>query len=354
MKAGQKRGGQRNSGLLFGGERLRGEAPVPTVCFDLSESQERELPGTSVTTTSCPSDAHQSQRHNGLTPPTLAEHYGALLQREEEARIRVEEKLRLADERLRCCRDEMRKREQQFDEEKQKLLDLLEEKDHILAYEQSQLDARVLEEHERARTENHRLRERVKQLNMIQKNLLKQVSVLLTEREELKRLVEKRPSSRRGRAVSSTSSCVSLHVGDLASAIRNGTKSAELSLSDSHLAQESGDDGLQEVPETARSRPHEESPERSVSRDSGLRWQCSSQELLRQIRLAGYPAARAAIASQKVNGSRGRRTSQGNGRSNPASPLRAKAEEEDFMTSYARHIKAYNLRQNDSDCLGSV
>ncbi|OLP84192.1 hypothetical protein AK812_SmicGene34962 [Symbiodinium microadriaticum] len=43
------------------------------------------------------------------------------------------------------CRDEMRKREQQFDEEKQKLLDLLEEKDHILAYEQSQLDARVLE-----------------------------------------------------------------------------------------------------------------------------------------------------------------------------------------------------------------
>ncbi|OLP84194.1 hypothetical protein AK812_SmicGene34960 [Symbiodinium microadriaticum] len=203
-----------------------------------------------------------------------------------------------------------------------------------------------LREHERARTENHRLRERVKQLNMIQKNLLKQVSVLLTEREELKRLVEKRPSSRRGRAVSSTSSCVSLHVGDLASAIRNGTKSAELSLSDSHLAQESGDDGLQEVPETARSRPHEESPERSVSRDSGLRWQCSSQELLRQIRLAGYPAARAAIASQKVNGSRGRRTSQGNGRSNPASPLRAKAEEEDFMTSYARHIKAYNLRQN--------
>jgi len=249
----------------------------------------------------------------------------------------------------------MRKREQHFDEEKQKLLDLLEEKDHILAYEQSQLDARVLEEHERARTENHRLRERVKQLNMIQKNLLKQVSVLLTEREELKRLVEKRPlSSRRGRAVSSTSSCVSLHAADLASVIRNGTKSTELSLSDSHLAQESGDDGLQEVPETARSRPHEESPERSVSRDSGLRWQCSSQELLRQIRIAGYPAARAAIASQKVNGSRPHRTSQGNGRSNPASPLRAKVEEEDFMTSYARHIKAYNLRQADSDCLGSV
>eukprot|EP00439_Symbiodinium_sp_Y106_P042206 s3355_g5.t1 len=210
------------------------------------------------------------------------------------------------------------------------------------------------EEHERARTENHRLRERVKQLNMIQKNLLKQVSVLLTEREELKRLVEKRPpSSRRGRAVSSTSSCVSLHAADLASVIRNGTKSTELSLSDSHLAQESGDDGLQEVPETARSRPHEESPERSVSRDSGLRWQCSSQELLRQIRIAGYPAARAAIASQKVNGSRPHRTSQGNGRS-PASPLRAKVEEEDFMTSYARHIKAYNLRQADSDCLGSV
>eukprot|EP00913_Durusdinium_trenchii_P034479 g32258.t1 len=212
----QKRGGRT---AIFAGTCA--DEPVPTVCFDLSDSVRpsqsqfagRELPATSQST----------PMSFSLSAPSLEEHYGALLQREEQAHQRTEEKLRMAQEQMRRMQDDLQKRELEFEEdcalplhrvhsvclkeslsssrmllhpeiapvfrvkvvgsaitlqEKKELMDMIDEKEEILAWEQSQLEQRVQQERELAKAENVRLRERVKKLNMIQNNLLKQAANL--------------------------------------------------------------------------------------------------------------------------------------------------------------------------------
>eukprot|EP00913_Durusdinium_trenchii_P034481 g32258.t3 len=98
----QKRGGRT---AIFAGTCA--DEPVPTVCFDLSDSAGRELPATSQST----------PMSFSLSAPSLEEHYGALLQREEQAHQRTEEKLRMAQEQMRRMQDDLQKRELEFEED---------------------------------------------------------------------------------------------------------------------------------------------------------------------------------------------------------------------------------------------
>ncbi|CAJ1348500.1 unnamed protein product, partial [Effrenium voratum] len=132
-------------------------------------------------------------------------------------------------------------------------------------------------ERDLARNENLRLRERVKQLNMVHKRLEREVCELLDEREALKRFIAKgqRVSSPRGRPVSSTSSSrasLGVNVDRLLEAKNGAHKNGD-------TPQEDCEGMLQE-----------DSPE------SGARARCSSQELLRQLKRQGYAATRAAMA----------------------------------------------------------
>ncbi|CAK9054527.1 unnamed protein product [Durusdinium trenchii] len=329
----QKRGGRT---AIFAGTCA--DEPVPTVCFDLSDSAGRELPPTSQST----------PMSFSLSAPSLEEHYGALLQREEQAHQRTEEKLRMAQEQMRRMQDDLQKRELEFEEEKKELMDMIDEKEEILAWEQSQLEQRVQQERELAKAENVRLRERVKKLNMIQNNLLKQVSMLMTEREELKRL--ERRKSPRGKTSSLTSSCTSLgapgmsfdRMAELNAFVKNGAhKNGDAKV------QEPFEEMLREVEAGAQ-----DSPERSVSESVRSR---NSQELLRQIRqqTCCYAATRAAVSPRPVSpGLRRRDPGIPSYADVMALPLKESGcgspeKQDDLMQSFVQHFAAYT-RQNDA------
>eukprot|EP00438_Fugacium_kawagutii_P017583 Skav222246 [mRNA] locus=scaffold3059:209979:214785:- [translate_table: standard] len=129
MKYSQQKKGGRTSAILAG--TYAAEEAVPTVFFDLSDyAAGAELP--------LPS---QSTSIGRISAPSVEEHYGALLQREEQAHQRTEEKLRLVQEQMRRMQDEIRQRELEFEEvpkqddascgqEKRELMDMIDEKDY--------------------------------------------------------------------------------------------------------------------------------------------------------------------------------------------------------------------------------
>ncbi|CAK9006890.1 Uncharacterized protein SCF082_LOCUS9217 [Durusdinium trenchii] len=203
-------------------------------------------------------------------------------------------------------------------------------------------------ERELAKAENVRLRERVKKLNMIQNNLLKQVSMLMTEREELKRL--ERRKSPRGKTSSLTSSCTSLgapgmsfdRMAELNAFVKNGAhKNGDAKV------QEPFEEMLREVEAGAQ-----DSPERSVSESVRSR---NSQELLRQIRqqTCCYAATRAAVSPRPVSpGLRRRDPGIPSYADVMALPLKESGcgspeKQDDLMQSFVQHFAAYT-RQNDA------
>lgn len=344
----QKKGGR--TAILTGGHKA--EEPIPTVFFDLSDYAGGELPGTSQSTSM------------GLSAPSVEEHYGALLQREEQARQRTEEKLRMAQEQMRRMQDEIRQRELEFEEEKRELMDMIDEKEEVLAWEQSQLEIRIQQERDVTKAENVRLKERVKKLNLIQNHLLKQVSNLMSEREEWKRL-ERRKSPRGKTSASSTSSCTSLgaqgmsleRMAELNAFVKNGVPK---NLNGDAKVQEP----LEEVllrEEAQEALGRQESPEHSVS--ESLRGRPSSQELLRQIRhhTTSYAATRAAVSPRPVSSPGLRRREMDSGRRDVPSyadvmalPLKERkrpsspGKQDDLMASFAQHFAAYTQRQSDA------
>lgn len=323
--------------ILTGGHRT--EETIPTVFFDLSDYAGGELPGTSQSTSM------------GLSAPSVEEHYGALLQREEQAHQRTEEKLRMAQEQMRRMQDEIRQRELEFEEEKRELMDMIDEKEEVLAWEQSQLEIRIQQERDMTKAENARLKERVKKLNMIQNNLLKQVSMLMSEREELKRL-ERRKSPRGKTSASSTSSCTSLgaqgmsleRMAELNAFVKNGVPK---NLNGDAKVQEPLEEVL--LREEAEALGRQDSPEHSVS--ESLRGRPSSQELLRQIchHTTSYAATRAAVSPRPVS-SRGRDVpSYADVMAFPLKERRPSSpgKQDDLMASFAQHFAAYT-RQSDA------
>mmetsp|Transcript_97151 Transcript_97151/g.173039 ORF Transcript_97151/g.173039 Transcript_97151/m.173039 type:complete len:449 (+) Transcript_97151:92-1438(+) len=171
---------------------VKTEESVPTVYFDLSEGAVEEK-----------EDGFQNQElPSTIAAPTVAEHYGALLRREEQAREKAEAQLRSALEELRCARKQLGEMELEFQQEREQLQEIIREKDEAVAIEEEKADDRVQQERELMKAETARLRERLKQLNLCQKNLLKQVSQLVDEREELKRLLESRGRGRRSEGAS--------------------------------------------------------------------------------------------------------------------------------------------------------
>jgi len=161
------------------GNGIKTEECIPTVYFDLSEGVADEKESN-----------HNQELPSAIAAPTVAEHYGALLRREEQAREQAEEKLRSALEELRCAGEQRSKAEFEFQQEREHLHEVIRMKDEAIAFEEEKADDRVQQEREVMKGETMRLRERLKQLNLCQKNLLKQVSTLVDEREELKRLLE--------------------------------------------------------------------------------------------------------------------------------------------------------------------
>jgi len=303
----------------------RAEEAIPTVFFDLSDYGS-ELPASS----------HTSM---GLSAPSVEEHYGALLQREEQAHQRTQEKLRMAQEQMRCMQDEAKQRELEFEEEKRELMDMMDEKEEVLAWEQSQLEIRIQQERDMTKAENARLKERVKKLSMIQSNLLKQVSMLMTEREELKRL-ERRKSPRGKTSASSTSSCTSLgaqginleRLAELNAFVRNGGPKNL----NGDLQEPLEEILLHEAPDMDRQ---------------------DSQDLLRQIRqhTTCYAATRAAVSPRRVSSPRAPRKEDAR-RDVPsfadvmALPLQeppSSEKQDDLMASFAQHLEAYAQRQSD-------
>lgn len=190
---------------------------IPTVYFDLSDGAggQSDDPAPSRTDPSgrlfagraCAEPAVGAKRSPAapLGAPTVAEHYGALLRIEETSRREAEEQLRAALEELRCTQQQMRAACLEFEQEKAELSAIIQEKEDIIAFEQTQADLRVAEERETMWAEQSRLRERVKQLNLVQKSLQKQVSNLMAEREELKRLLERSAGSHQRRMLSTSS-----------------------------------------------------------------------------------------------------------------------------------------------------
>ena len=338
MKYSQEQQGGR--AILAGG---RAEEAIPTVFFDLSDYGS-ELPASS----------HTSM---GLSAPSVEEHYGALLQREEQAHQRTQEKLRMAQEQMRCMQDEAKQRELEFEEEKRELMDIMDEKEEVLAWEQSQLEIRIQQERDMTKAENARLKERVKKLSMIQSNLLKQVSMLMTEREELKRL-ERRKSPRGKASASSTSSCTSLgaqginleRLAELNAFVKNGGPKNL----NGDLQEPLEEILLREAPDMDR-QDRQDSPQPSVS--ESIRSRPSSQDLLRQIRqhTTCYAATRAAVSPRRVSSPRLPRKEDAR-RDVPsyadvmALPLQeppSSEKQDDLMASFAQHLEAYAQRQSD-------
>ncbi|CAE8600054.1 unnamed protein product, partial [Polarella glacialis] len=145
--------------------------------------------------------------------PSVSEHYGALLSREERAREQSEEHFRAALEDLRRAQHEMQQREWEFEQEKAQLMRVIDEKDDLIEMERARVEVCIAEEREAAREQHWRLKERVRQLTMFQKSLLKQVSTLVAEREELKRLVA-RGSAGVSRRFTPAGSCGSISTVD--------------------------------------------------------------------------------------------------------------------------------------------
>ena len=342
MKYSQEKQGGR-AAILAGGHCA--EEAIPTVFFDLSDYAGGELPASSQSTSM------------GLSAPSVEEHYGALLQREEQAHQRTQEKLRMAQEQMRRMQDETKQRELEFEEEKRELMDMMDEKEEVLAWEQSQLEIRIQQERDMTKAENARLKERVKKLSMIQSNLLKQVSMLMTEREELKRL-ERRKSPRGKTSASSTSSCTSLgaqginleRLAELNAFVKNGVPKNL----NGDLQEPLEEILLHEAPEMDR----QDSPQPSVS--ESIRSRPSSQDLLRQIRqhTTCYAATRAAVSPRRVSSPRLRRKEDAR-RDVPsyadvmALPLQERpssslGKQDDLMASFAQHLEAYAQRQSDA------
>ena len=317
----EKQGG--TTGILGGG---CAEETIPSVFFDLSDyAGSEELPASSGKSTSM-----------GLCAPSVEEHYGALLQREEQSHQRTQEKLCMVQEQMRCMQDETKQRELEFEEEKRELMDMMDEKDEVLAWEQSQLEIRIQQERDMAKAENARLKERVKKLSMIQSNLLKQVSMLMKEREELKRL-ERQKCPRGKTSASSTSSCTSLgaqginleRLAELNAFVKNGVpKNLNGDLHEEILL-------------------HEDSPEPSVS--ESIRSRPSSQDLLRQIRqhTTCYAATRAAVSPRRVSSPRRRRKEDARRDVRSYADVMALPLQDDLMASFAQHLAAYEQQQSD-------
>ena len=280
MKYSQDKQGSR-AAILAGAHCA--EETVPTVFFDLFDYAGGELPASQSTSM-------------GLSAPSVEEHYGVWLQREEQAHQRTQEKLRMAQEQMRCMQDETKQRELEFEEEKRELIDMIDEKEEVLAWEQSQLEIQIQQERDMTKAENARLKERVKKLSMIQSNLLKQVSMLMTEREELKRL-ECRKCPRGKTWASSTSSCTSLGAQGI-----NLERMAELNAFVQNGAPKNLNGDLHEPEEILLQDSPEPSVSESISRPS-------SQDLLRQIRqhTTCYAATRAAVSPRRVSSARLRR-----------------------------------------------
>ena len=320
MKYSQDKQGSR-AAILAGAHCA--EETVPTVFFDLSDYAGGELPGSQSTSM-------------GLSAPSVEEHYGVWLQREEQAHQRTQEKLRMAQEQMRCMQDETKQRELEFEEEKRELIDMIDEKEEVLAWEQSQLEIQIQQERDMTKAENARLKERVKKLSMIQSNLLKQVSMLMTEREELKRL-ERRKCPRGKTLASSTSSCTSLGAQGI-----NLERMAELNAFVKNGAPKNLNGDVHEPEEILLQDSPEPSVSESISRPS-------SQDLLRQIRqhTTCYAATRAAVSPRRVSSPRLRRKEDARRDVPSYADVMALPLQDDLMASFAQHLAAYAQPQSD-------
>lgn len=120
---------------------------------------------------------------------SVAEHYGALLSREQEARTDALAQLAAVQNRLRGFQHEMRSAAEAFEEERCHMLRAMADKDRALQAERAVMETRIHEEHEAARVEHGRLKERIRLLVFRQRSLTKEVSFLVMERESNRRLL---------------------------------------------------------------------------------------------------------------------------------------------------------------------
>lgn len=370
-----------------------GSHNVPTVYFDLSEGaaisdvserrqvdcdggQEPEVPrgGALLASSRLLPSSTSSRSQDFRSPggartsgpsdvdPAVLHHYGALLCREQAARQRVEEELYNTRSELRGLQDRMLRKDQESEEEKLALLELLERKDQELELQ------RALAE-DASKSDVARLKERVKQLNLFQKSLLKQVSSLIAEREELKRLVERQGPSAplgrrrvasaatlgattpRGRSMSSAAATIA------AATLRQSPRDIVISPEDLDDEFHSAEASHTPVDVTCRPFVDEDATavlsDKQNSRDALDSQQQHLQELLqRQCQRRGYPTSlttaerRSERSVSPASSSGCLRRSQSAGRAPVARPLEVTPPRGGYVPSFSE-IMALPLQKDD-------